>query len=256
MPDRNRRDKPTSGWFAIVVSLLNSSFLHPRMQVIHLPQRGVQAPTGAFVRLQFVGLKTNEERRMKVSNQSWSVRSHAPENWHAIDWRFVERNVRATQLRITKAVQENKLRKAKALQRMLTRSFCAKALAVRRVTENQGKRTPGIDKELWKTPTEKHEAIGRLDKRGYRPMPLRRVFIPKANGKQRPLGIPVMLDRAMQALHLLALEPVSESRSDPNSYGFRINRSTHDAMSQLFVSLSQTASAQWVLEARRPPNFE
>ena len=186
---------------------------------------------------------------MKETTYVGSVRSRAPENWHAIDWRLVERNVRATQLRITKAVQEGRWRKVKALQRLLTRSFGAKALAIRRVTENQGKRTPGIDKELWKSPTAKQEAIGRLERRGYRPKPLRRVFIPKANGKQRPLGIPTMLDRAMQALHLLALEPVCESISDPNSYGFRQNRSTHDAMGQLFVSLSKKVSAEWVLEA-------
>ncbi|NCT69253.1 MAG: group II intron reverse transcriptase/maturase, partial [Rhodanobacteraceae bacterium] len=185
---------------------------------------------------------------MKVLTHE-SARSNAPQDWHAIDWRRVEQNVRGIQIRITKATQEGKWRKVKALQRLLTRSFCGKAFAVKRVTENQGSRTAGVDRELWETPESRREAIGRLERRGYRPQPLRRVFIPKANGKERPLGIPTMLDRAMQALHLLALEPVSESRSDPNSYGFRRNRSTHDAMSQLFVSLSQKASAEWVLEA-------
>ncbi|MFB9068158.1 group II intron reverse transcriptase/maturase [Pseudofulvimonas gallinarii] len=186
---------------------------------------------------------------MREHPNTVSAHSHAPDNWHAIDWRRVERNVRATQVRIVKAIQESNWRRVKALQRMLTRSFSAKASAVRRVTENQGSRTSGIDKELWTTPKTKLAAINRLQTRGYRPMPLRRVFIPKANGKQRPLGIPTMLDRAMQALYLLALEPVSESISDANSYGFRRNRSTHDAMSQLFVSLSLKASARWVLEA-------
>lgn len=178
-----------------------------------------------------------------------SVRSRAPQDWHAIDWRRVEQNVRATQTRIVKAIQEGKRRKAKALQRMLTRSFGAKALAVRRVTENQGSRTSGVDKELWDSPEMKMSAVGRLKRRGYRPRPLRRVYIPKSNGKERPLGIPTMLDRAMQALYLLALEPVAETTSDTNSYGFRKNRSTHDAMGQLFVSLSKKASAEWVLEA-------
>ncbi|GCB05096.1 group II intron reverse transcriptase/maturase [Ralstonia sp. SET104] len=178
-----------------------------------------------------------------------SALSGAPQGWTTINWRRVERNVRTMQIRIAKATQEGDWRRVKALQRSLTRSFSAKALAVRRVTENQGKRTAGVDRELWNSPEVRWEAIGRLKRRGYRPMPLRRVFIPKANGKERPLGIPTMWDRAMQALYLLALEPVSEGTSDPNSYGFRINRSTADAMSQLFVSLAQKASAQWVLEA-------
>ncbi|MBB0022884.1 group II intron reverse transcriptase/maturase [Ralstonia pickettii] len=178
-----------------------------------------------------------------------SAFSGAPQSWTAIQWRRVERNVRAMQIRIAKATQEEDWRRVKALQRSLTRSFSAKAWAVKRVTENQGKRTAGVDRELWGSPEVRWKAIGRLKRRGYRPLPLRRVYIPKANGKERPLGIPTMLDRAMQALYLLALEPVSEGTSDPNSYGFRINRSTADAMSQLFVSLSQKASAQWVLEA-------
>lgn len=137
----------------------------------------------------------------------------------------------------------------KALQRMLTRTLSAKLYAVRRVTQNQGARTAGVDRELWDSPESRWEAIGRLKRRGYKPLPLRRVFIPKANGKERPLGIPTMRDRAMQALYLLALEPVSESTSDPNSYGFRLNRSTADAMSQIFVAMSQKGSARWVLEA-------
>ncbi|HDR9169736.1 TPA: group II intron reverse transcriptase/maturase [Burkholderia vietnamiensis] len=187
---------------------------------------------------------------MKVSaRKGGSALSHAPDHWHDVDWRRVERNVRGMQIRIAKATREGDWRRAKALQRMLTRTLSAKLYAVRRVTQNQGARTAGVDRELWDTPESRWEAVGKLKRRGYKPLPLRRVFIPKANGKLRPLGMPTMRDRAMQALYLLALEPVSESTSDPNSYGFRINRSTADAMSQLFVSLAQKASAQWVLEA-------
>lgn len=179
-----------------------------------------------------------------------SASSREPHDWHAIDWHVVVKQVKATQIRIAKATQAKDWRRVKALQRSLVRSFAARALAVRRVTENQGKRTAGVDRELWDSPSRKWDAVSQLKQsRGYQPRPLRRVYIPKANGKERPLGIPTMLDRAMQALHLLALEPVVESESDPNSYGFRTNRSTADAMSHLFVSLAQRASSQWVLEA-------
>lgn len=174
--------------------------------------------------------------------------SHFPENWHAINWHLVQRKVRGLQVRIAQATKEGQWRQVQKLQRLLTHSFAARALAVRRVTENRGKNTPGVDGELWSTPTSKWKAIERLKRTGYRPKPLRRVYIPKANGKRRPLGIPTMLDRAMQALYLLALEPVSETTADRNSYGFRPQRSTADAIEQCFINLSRKNSAEWVLE--------
>lgn len=186
----------------------------------------------------------------KLTGDGESASSREPQDWHAIDWHRVEQFVRTTQRRIAKATLEKDWRKVKALQRSLNHSFSARALAVRRVTENQGKRTAGVDRQLWDSPALKRVAIGRLkQQRGYRAKPLRRVYIPKANGKERPLGIPTMLDRAMQALHLLGLEPVAETTSDPNSYGFRKHRSTADAMGQIFVCTSKKTSSEWVLEA-------
>lgn len=178
-----------------------------------------------------------------------SAFSERPDDWHQINWPHVYRNVRGMQVRIAKAAREQNWRKVRALQRKLTRSFCGKALAVRRVTENQGKRSPGVDGQLWTTPKAKREAIDQLNRKGYKPLPLRRVYIPKANGKKRALGIPTMRDRAMQALHLLALAPVAESKADLNSYGFRIGRSTADAICQCHQTFSKPGSAQWVLEA-------
>jgi RNA-directed DNA polymerase len=174
--------------------------------------------------------------------------SHATLEWHAIDWRRVQQNVRRLQARIVKAVQDGRWGKVRALQHLLTHSFSAKALAVRRVTENQGKRTPGVDRVTWRTPEQKASAIGGLRQRGYQPQPLRRVYIAKSNGKLRGLGIPTMRDRAMQALYLLALDPIAETVADPNSYGFRTHRAPADAIEQCFTALAKTASPQWVLE--------
>ena len=169
--------------------------------------------------------------------------------WHGINWADVLRQVRRLQARIVKATQEGRHNKVKALQWLLTHSFSGKALAVKRVTENQGKNTAGVDKVTWKTPGAKTNAIASMQRRGYSPRPLRRVLIPKKNGKTRPLGIPTMKDRAMQALYLLALEPVAETTADPNSYGFRPERSTADAGEQCFIALARKSSAEWVLEA-------
>ena len=154
--------------------------------------------------------------------------------WTSINWADCDRNVRKLQARIVKAVRGGRWGKVKALQWLLTHSLSGKALAVKRVTENKGKRTPGVDGEIWKTPATKTGAMLSLTRRGYKPQALRRVYIPKSNGKLRPLGIPTMKDRAMQALHLLALDPISETTADKHSYGFRKGRATRDALEQCF----------------------
>lgn len=170
--------------------------------------------------------------------------------WERLDWRTTHRTVRKLQARIVKATKEGRRGKVRALQWLLTHSLSGKALAVKRVTENQGKRTPGVDGEIWTTPAAKTRAMWSLRRCGYTPQPLRRVSIPKSNGSPRPLGIPTMRDRAMQALYLLALDPVSETLADKHSYGFRKGRSTQDALAQCFLVLCRPQrSPQWVLEA-------
>ena len=168
--------------------------------------------------------------------------------WYAIDWRTTHRNVRRLQVRIAQATKEHRWGKVQALQRLLTHSYSGKVLAVRRVTENTGKKTPGVDGEIWDTPEKKTQAVYALKRRGYKSQPLRRVYIPKSDGKtMRPLGIPTMIDRAQQALYLLALDPVVETKADRNSYGFRLQRSCADAMVQCFLAL-RSANTQWILE--------
>ena len=122
-------------------------------------------------------------------------------DWRQIEWQKVYQNTRRLQARIVKATQEGRWGKVKALQHLLTHSLSGKVLAVRRVTENQGKRTPGVDGVTWSTPEAKSNAVVSLRQRGYRTMPLRRVYIPKSKGGKRPLSIPTMTDRAMQALY-------------------------------------------------------
>lgn len=170
------------------------------------------------------------------------------EGWHNIDWKAVHHTVRRLQARIVKATKEGKWGKVKALQRLLTHSFSGKALAVRRVTENDGGATPGVDKGIWDTPQKKATAIATLKQRGYHPQPLKRVYIPKRNARKRPLGIPAMKCRAMQALYVLALDPIAETTADPHSYGFRKERSTADAMERCFLTFARKASPAWVLE--------
>jgi RNA-directed DNA polymerase len=160
-----------------------------------------------------------------------------------------EAAVKRLQMRIVKAQQKKKPGKVKAIQWILTHSYSAKVLAVHRVTTNKGKNTPGVDGVTWKTDKQKQEAIEGLKRKGYRAQPLRRIFIPKKNGKKRPLGIPTMIDRAQQALYLMALDPVAETILDDETYGFRPKRSTADAIEAIFKAVSANKDcAEWVIE--------
>jgi RNA-directed DNA polymerase len=171
-----------------------------------------------------------------------------PLTWQAIGWPSVRQAVRRLQMRIAKATQAGHHRKAQALQWLLTHSRMAKCLAVHRVTTNRGAKTPGVDNVRWRTGKQKLQAVNDLKRHGYKPKPLRRVYIPKPNGKLRPLSIPTMHDRAMQALYALALAPIMETLADRNSYGFREGRCCADALTQCHTILSQTISAPWILE--------
>ena len=169
--------------------------------------------------------------------------------WHQINWAACHRRVRSLQRRIVQAVQAGAWRKVKRLSYLLVHSFAARALAVKRVIENKGKKTPGIDGELWDSPKKKAEAVVRIGRwRGYQPQPLKRIYLSKKNGKQRPLSIPVMEDRARQAVYLQTLEPIAETLADRNSYGFRPKRRCADAIDQCCKVLSQKDSATWILE--------
>jgi RNA-directed DNA polymerase len=151
-------------------------------------------------------------------------------------------------MRIAKAIKEKHYGKARALQWILTHSYSAKLMAIKRVTSNKGARTPGVDKKVWRNDRQKLAAIKLLRRRGYKPQPLRRIYIRKKNGKLRPLSIPTILDRAFQALYMLALQPIAETCADKNSYGFREGRSCADAIKQCFIVLAKRTSPQWILE--------
>jgi RNA-directed DNA polymerase len=191
---------------------------------------------------------------MQMGTVPWTV--YAPTRWkehwkppEGLDWKIVELKVKRLQMRIAKAARLKKYRLVQSLQWLLAHSFYGKLLSIKQVTSNKGKNTPGIDGVIWKTSRQKTNAVKLLRRRGYKASPLRRVYIPKKSGKLRPLGIPTMRDRAMQALHALTLAPIAETHADPNSYGFRVGRGCADAISHCFISLGGKQCATWILEA-------
>jgi len=157
------------------------------------------------------------------------------EGWETLPWKSFQRNVFRLQKRIYQAAHRGDFQRVRNLQRLLLRSFSARCLAVRQVTQdNRGKRTPGVDGVARLTPAQRMEMVDELRNLRRKAAPIRRVYIPKPNGEQRPLGIPTMQDRALQALVKLALEPEWEAKFEPNSYGFRPGRCAHDALEAIF----------------------
>lgn len=169
--------------------------------------------------------------------------------WNQINWKKYELIVFRIQMRIVKAVKLGLKEKVRSLQRLLTNSLAAKLLAIKRVISNSGKRTSGVDNILIGTPKKRWETLQNLNLPDYKASPLRRIYIPKKNGKKRPLGIPTMHDRVEQALELMGLDPVSETLADNHSYGFRKRRSAHDAIGAVYNALRLKGSAKWILEA-------
>ena len=169
--------------------------------------------------------------------------------WDNLSWDKINKQVVRLQMRIAKAVREGKKGRVTALQRILTCSFYAKCSAVKRVTLNKGSKTAGIDGIVWRTSLQKIRAVLSLKRHGYKPLPAKRIYVPKKQkGKVRPISIPTMKDKAMQALWHMALIPIAEERADLNSYGFRPKRSSKDAIEQCFKALCKNTSSQWIFE--------
>jgi RNA-directed DNA polymerase len=183
-----------------------------------------------------------------VQAEQTSEREHT--TWSDIDWTAAEAAVRRLQDRIYCAAAAGKRGQVKNLQKLLVRSRSAKRLAVRRVTQqNAGRTTPGVDGVVCRTSESRTRLTARLSLRDYRPQPVRRVHIPKSDGRTRPLGIPTIRDRALQMLVKMALEPEWETRFETNSYGFRPGRCTMDAIVALHATLAPAGASAWLLDA-------
>jgi len=157
------------------------------------------------------------------------------EDWQRLPWAGIQRNVYRLQKRIYQASRRGHSKRVHNLQRLLHRSWSARCLAVRKVTQdNRGKRTAGVDGVALPTPEQRLRLVEDLRDLSRKAAPVRRVYIPKTNGEMRPLGIPTMRDRAMQARVKMVLEPEWEARFEPNSYGFRPGRSAHDAVEAIY----------------------
>lgn len=172
-------------------------------------------------------------------------------DWRNTNWRKAHRIVRNLRQRIFKATQKGNLRKIRRLQKLMMRCYSNILLAVRRVTQiNRGKNTPGVDKLVVKTPEARGVLVDALSKFiPWKPLPTKRVYIPKSNGKKRPLGISTIIDRCLQAIVKNALEPYWESKFEISSYGFRPGRSAHDAISKIYLIACPHRRKKWVVDA-------
>ena len=176
-----------------------------------------------------------------------------PTEWHAIDWQKAFRLLKNLRSRIFRAAQEGNYKKVRSLQKLMLRSYANRVTSIRRITQlNAGKDTPGVDQIVVRTAGERQKLVEELRQhQPWKAKPARRVYIPKANGKRRPLGIPVIKDRCLQTMVVQALEPEWEAKFEASSYGFRPGRSGHDAIERIFRYARPNSRRKWVRTARR-----
>src|SRR5260221_10923128 len=171
-------------------------------------------------------------------------------DWNAINWRKANRTVRNLRRRIFRATQERDQKKVRSLQKLMLKSYSNRLVSVRRVTQtNAGKNTPGMDKLVIKTPAARGRMVDDLAHYTlWKAKPARRVYIPKANNKLRPLGIPVVVDRCLKAMVKNALEPAWEARFEGNTYGFRPGRRCHDAIEKIYGLTRRNKTKKRILD--------
>jgi len=188
---------------------------------------------------------------MQVKQKRLANGTEMQTDWNTIDWKKTNRTVRNLRQRIFRATQEGNLKKVRSLQKLMLKSYSNRLVSVRRVAQiNAGKNTPGVDKLVMKTPAARGRMVDALAHYTlWQAKPARRVYIPKANNKLRPLGIPVIMDRCLQAMIKNALEPSWEARFEGTSYGFRPGRSCHDAIEKIYRLARPNLTQKWVLDA-------
>jgi len=186
-----------------------------------------------------------------MQDNSLANRTARPTDWNCVNWRKAQRQVRNLRQRIFRATQDGDWNKVQSLQRLMLRSYANTLLSVRRVTQvNQGKRTAGVDKLVVKTPERRGQVVDHLMTfQPWTAQPAKRVYIPKANGKLRPLGIPTVIDRCLQARVKNALEPSWEARFEATSYGFRPGRGCHDAIERIYSVAHANGRKEWIVDA-------